>query len=222
MFSVIPLELAAPEMMKAGVIDYDQYLRLYRFVTVGMNVLPVLALLVLGIVGILYPKHRSSGPFVAFGCSGALIAFFVIVAILPNRDRTPVKADEAQAKSNAHAIQTALDRYATDNGGLYPDKIETLLSDGYLNQFPLNPFTNQQMKDIPYGFSGYYGNFTYLPVTLGDKVLGYYIIVYGYKDTPGLSLVNPASEDHVIMVLTNPGGSERPSDVKAAVESAPR
>jgi hypothetical protein len=102
--------------------------------------------------------------------------------------------------------------------------METLIADGYLTQLPVNPFTNQPMKDIPYGSSDYYGNFTYLPVTLGDKVLGYYIIVYGYKNTEGQHLLAPASKDHVISMGKNSEESKWPADapfpdVKQVIES---
>jgi len=60
-----------------------------------------------------------------------LIELLVVITIigilvslaLPNFIKAKDKALEVQTKSSIHAIQIALERYATDNGGLYPNYI---------------------------------------------------------------------------------------------------
>jgi type IV pilus assembly protein PilA len=54
-----------------------------------------------------------------------LLVVIVIIGILaamalPNFIKAREKAKEAEVKSNIHAIQIALERYAVDRGGFYP------------------------------------------------------------------------------------------------------
>ncbi|MCX6645728.1 MAG: hypothetical protein NTY09_05145 [bacterium] len=48
-----------------------------------------------------------------------IIAIILIIS-LPNFIRSQIKAREAEVKSNVHAIQIAIERYAVDSGGVYP------------------------------------------------------------------------------------------------------
>lgn len=50
-----------------------------------------------------------------------IVIIGILVAIaLPNFIKIKIKAREAEIKSNLHAIQLAIERYATDSGGQYP------------------------------------------------------------------------------------------------------
>lgn len=63
--------------------------------------------------------------------------FFFIIVILPNfphRDPSPLTS----CQQNMRNIGTALDMYASDNGGCYPPKMEMLTPD-YLQTIPACP-----------------------------------------------------------------------------------
>jgi type IV pilus assembly protein PilA len=79
-----------------------------------------------------------------------LLVVIVIIGILaamalPNFIKAREKAKEAEVKSNIHAIQIALERYAVDTGGFYPlmlyggDLSDTFVRLGA----PVNPNTGQ-------------------------------------------------------------------------------
>ncbi|MCX7721278.1 MAG: type II secretion system GspH family protein [Dictyoglomus thermophilum] len=86
-----------------------------------------------------------------------LMVVIVIIAILaavalPNFMGATERARESAVRSAVKTIQTALEMYATDNQGYYPDSIYTLKTSGnYLpgGAFPKNPATNEE-----YNFSG--------------------------------------------------------------------
>lgn len=84
-----------------------------------------------------------------------LMVVIVIIAILaavalPNFMGATERARESAVRSAVKTIQTALEMYATDNQGYYPDYIYTLKNGNYLpgGKFPNNPAKNQE-----YGFS---------------------------------------------------------------------
>ncbi|MBU1023337.1 type II secretion system GspH family protein, partial [bacterium] len=76
-----------------------------------------------------------------------LLVVIVIIGILaamalPNFVKAREKAKEAEVKSNIHSIQIALERYATDSGGVYPlilyggdnsDAFTTRTTDNYMD-----------------------------------------------------------------------------------------
>ncbi len=51
------------------------------------------------------------------------------------------KANEAVLKSNLDATRAAIDKYFADKGA-YPDKLEQLVADGYLNKLPYDPIVD--------------------------------------------------------------------------------
>lgn len=96
-----------------------------------------------------------------------LLVVIVIIGILaamalPNFIKAREKAKEAEVKSNIHAIQIALERYAVDTGGFYPlmlyggDQTDTFVKLGS----PVNPKTGisyYQPPDDP-GYAGFPGD----------------------------------------------------------------
>ncbi|ACK42159.1 MULTISPECIES: type II secretion system protein [Dictyoglomus] len=84
-----------------------------------------------------------------------LMVVIVIIAILaavalPNFMGATERARESAVRSAVKTLQTALEMYATDNQGYYPDYIYTLKNGNYLpgGKFPNNPATNAE-----YGFT---------------------------------------------------------------------
>lgn len=85
-----------------------------------------------------------------------LLVVIVIIGILaamalPNFIKAREKAKEAEVKSNIHAIQIALERYAVDTGGFYPlilyggDQTDTFVKLGS----PIDPETNMSYYQPP-------------------------------------------------------------------------
>jgi hypothetical protein len=184
-----------------GLINYDQWLGLNRTIS-SFLFLPVFILLALGFIVVVLPKHPDSRSFMAFGFIGAVIAFLAIGTSAPSWFGSAAFNDRIAVRSNTHKIRTALQKYGSDKG-FYPDTIDPLVTDSYLANFPINPFTAYPAKNVPYGSPDCYGNFTYLPVALRGKVMGFYLIGYGYKGTKGSDLTGSGIEDHVEVVLDN-------------------
>ncbi|MBN2081775.1 hypothetical protein JW859_06135, partial [bacterium] len=53
-------------------------------------------------------------------CLLVLLAIMLLLFAMPNINRIPGKAKEAEVKQNCHAIQLALEKYAVDHQGTYP------------------------------------------------------------------------------------------------------
>ncbi|MCD6216977.1 hypothetical protein J7L05_03835 [bacterium] len=89
------------------------------------------------------------------------------------------KAKEAEVKSNTHSIQIAIERYAVDYAGQYPDDAEQLITKGYMSAFPINPYTDAPMVEC--GFPGTPGNFMYIPIFDDEnvKVIKYELMGFG-------------------------------------------
>lgn len=165
--------------------------------------MPSIILLILYTVGKVHRAHKYSGEFRNIGCAGAFFALLIALITVPSMvdSHSRHKAKEAEVKSNIHAFQNVLERYGEDHEAVYPERIEMLIDEEYLTDFPRNPFVDQPMKNVPYGSPDLEGNFTYLPVTVDGSILGFYLIGYGYKDTPGQHLIDPNLDDHVIIIL---------------------
>ncbi len=92
---------------------------------------------------------------------GLVILCLIVFAImLPNRHPyESVKGKEAEVKQNLHAIQLAVERFAVDTEGVYPNYLiggapadpngtpgtiaftsDVLLREGYITSYPKNPF----------------------------------------------------------------------------------
>jgi len=67
-------------------------------------------------------------------------------------------------RDNAGQIQLALERYALDHDGSYPQKMQALIDEKYLVQWPKNPYahSDEPMLPIPAGSPASHGDFVYL------------------------------------------------------------
>ena len=68
-----------------------------------------------------------------------------------------------QFRANAHQIQIAVERFAVDTEGSYPNQIEALFNKGYLKDWPPNPFGPGTMHPIPADAPAVPGCFVYVP-----------------------------------------------------------
>jgi len=139
-------------------------------------------------------KKRQGGVgFLVFTLLVIVFALFVLPVMLaislPNYVRIKDKAKEAELKQNLHSIQLTLERYGTDYF-CYPDNIEEVISSGYIEAFPGNPFNEQApMKPVADGkFS--MGDFVYVPGYPDDKgkIMSYTIKVWGARENEGYIL----------------------------------
>jgi hypothetical protein len=92
----------------------------------------------------------------------------------------PVALDRKSAvvKANLHAIQLAVERFAVDNEGTYPPRAIDVLSAGYMDSFPLNPFRGMPMLEHEL-FSASLpepGDFVYWPIYDGEEIDAYMIV----------------------------------------------
>ncbi len=91
-------------------------------------------------------------------------------------------------KANLRIIQMALERYSNDNKGLYPTDIQGVIAAGYLNRWPLNPFTQteekpaESMKPVPWGHPSA-GDFSYW---VNKARNSHCLVAYGSASTPGM------------------------------------
>jgi hypothetical protein len=65
---------------------------------------------------------------------------------------TQVQSRERRSKQNLYAVLLALERYAVDDlHGNYPMDAADLLSQGYLDPLPANPYSGQQLRIVSLG-----------------------------------------------------------------------
>ncbi|MFH1675495.1 MAG: hypothetical protein ABIC40_00620, partial [bacterium] len=112
----------------------------------------------------------------------------LVAAAIPNWQRAKRKAMRAEVRSNIHTIQVALCRYGVDHDdsdhfcceGIFPDEISSLIEEGYIIDFPVNPFTREPMKNIELGSEPQAGEFTYVPIYGNGAARGF--LLYAYDD----------------------------------------
>jgi hypothetical protein len=135
------------------------------------------------------------------------------------------KAKEAEVKQNLHAIQLALERYAVDHDGMYPQDLAALAVFNIMRELPGNPLQvlsrdaksggkysdgtfrqPEPMRDIRFGEEQFAGNCTYLPwgLTGPGTAAGYYLLAYGSSKTKGQDVDGDGQGDHVVMQLDSP------------------
>jgi general secretion pathway protein G len=74
-----------------------------------------------------------------------LLAVVVIIGLLvgiaiPRYMNTIARAREAALKQNLHLMRSLIDQYFADKGH-YPERLEDLVTDGYLRTIPVDPMT---------------------------------------------------------------------------------
>ena len=74
-----------------------------------------------------------------------VISIIIILAAiaLPQYRKTIMAAREAVLRDDLHSMRKLLDQYAADKGKL-PQSLEDLVSENYMRELPVDPFTGQK------------------------------------------------------------------------------
>jgi general secretion pathway protein G len=74
-----------------------------------------------------------------------VITVIIILAavVLPQYQKTIVHTREAVLRDDLFKLRSLLDQYAADKGKL-PQSLDDLVTDGYLRELPVDPFTGQK------------------------------------------------------------------------------
>ena len=74
-----------------------------------------------------------------------VISIIIILAAitLPQYQRTIIATREAVLRDDLRKMRSLIDQFAADKGRL-PQSIDELVSEGYMREVPVDPFTNQK------------------------------------------------------------------------------
>jgi len=74
-----------------------------------------------------------------------VIAIIIILAsiTLPQYRKTIIQTQEAVLRDDLFKMRSLIDQFAADKGRL-PQSLEELVTDGYMREVPLDPFTSQK------------------------------------------------------------------------------
>lgn len=117
-----------------------------------------------------------------------------------------IRANEIITRSNINQLSNSLNRYEMDHEGTFPQSFDEVIEKNYIESIPTNPFTGMAMKHIDFGEVNFEGNFTYLPVEMDKKIVGYYLLGYGDRSNPGQDVTDDGEPNNVISVIKMIGG----------------
>lgn len=172
----------------------------YRLITMlAFSVLlPVIGSIVAIVMGVdkRFKEKTIAGVIAAILIGGVYIYIYVMPIITVDSDHP-----EVESKSNLSTIQIALERFGEEHNGLYPNDIDTLITEHYILEFPANPFTRELMRNITFEETPFPGEFTYIPVNVEGEVAGYFLLIYGSEESVTYDFNEDGIGDHVIMIL---------------------
>lgn len=94
------------------------------------------------------PRLRASASgFLGFSLLELMIVISVIIIlaaiVLPQYHKTIRHTQEAVLRDNLFKMRSLLDQFAADKGKL-PQSLDELVSEGYMREIPVDPFTEQK------------------------------------------------------------------------------
>ncbi|MEO8595524.1 MAG: prepilin-type N-terminal cleavage/methylation domain-containing protein [Candidatus Solibacter sp.] len=77
------------------------------------------------------------------------IMVIIISMAVPIYNRSIIRAKESVLQNNLYTLRTVIDNYSYDKGKA-PQRLEDLVTEGYLQKLPIDPFTgnNQNWRTI--------------------------------------------------------------------------
>src|ERR1043165_2609766 len=92
-------------------------------------------------------RTENSLPAAGFTLLELMIVISVIIILaaitLPQYQKTIMHTREAVLRDDLRKMRSLIDQFAADKGRL-PQSLDELVSEGYMREVPLDPFTNQK------------------------------------------------------------------------------
>ena len=96
------------------------------------------------VTGNLQQARRRQAGFTLLELMIVISIIIILAAItLPQYQKTVMQTREAVLRDDLRKMRSLIDQFAADKGRL-PQSLDELVSDGYMREVPVDPFTNQK------------------------------------------------------------------------------
>jgi hypothetical protein len=137
--------------------------------------------------------------------------WFVLAVLLFAATMTVVRVAQArphrELRDAAHGIQLAVERYAVDTNGSYPQDIQQLVTRGFIAKWPDNPYGPGSMQPLKLGDPAVPGGFVYVPHGV--------VIAMGTGASVDDRTVQPMEYDSYLLVFYGPRKSKERAEAAA-------
>jgi len=129
------------------------------------------------LVAYLTPRQAAVLYWVVF-LAAAYMAWGIFFVAIPRAEHS---RNAEICKRNLHAIQLAVERYAVDSPHAdYPYDVCDVIRAGYIDAFPINPFSGEPMQPYPPGSEPPLGDFIYEPKGIAGRYIDNYKLTVVY------------------------------------------
>ncbi len=135
-----------------------------------------------------------------------VFAIYVAMLIVGQRG-LPTSEKFRQSVHGLVTVQYQIERWTADTEQ-FPLRIEPLMASVEPSGVPVNWYrrgrrATQPMRLVELGSRDFIGNYSYIPVLNDGTVVGYYLLVYGNRLTPGRDVDSDGRPDHVVHVISS-------------------